>query len=190
MSPESIPVELVGVRIELPTNTPIVLLREVGGNRHLPIFIGTGEATAIAFALEGVEPQRPMTHDLLRAVVEALGATVNHVLVTALRDGIYFADLVLDREATRSGCRRVRVTPSPSPHAPRRRSSYSRRCSTRPESSCRTRTKRPRSPVSVPSSSPSTPRISTPPAKPDDPFSWFSTGVVDNRSLPSLTSLP
>ncbi|MEK7252940.1 MAG: bifunctional nuclease family protein [Actinomycetota bacterium] len=109
MSPESIPVELVGVRIELPTNTPIVLLREVGGNRHLPIFIGTGEATAIAFALEGVEPQRPMTHDLLRAVVEALGATVNHVLVTALRDGIYFADLVLDR-----GGDEIRVSSRPS----------------------------------------------------------------------------
>jgi len=97
MTPESIPVELVGVRVELPTNTPIVLLREVGGNRHLPIFIGTGEATAIAFALEGVEPQRPMTHDLLKAVVESLGAVAHHVLITALRDGIYFADLVLDR---------------------------------------------------------------------------------------------
>lgn len=109
MSPESIPVELVGVRIELPTNTPIVLLREVGGNRHLPIFIGTGEATAIAFALEGVEPQRPMTHDLLKAVVEALGATVHHVLVTALRDGIYFADLVLER-----GGEEVRVSSRPS----------------------------------------------------------------------------
>ena len=109
MSPESIPVELVGVLIELPTNTPIVLLREVGGNRHLPIFIGTGEATAIAFALEGVEPQRPMTHDLLKAVVEGLGATVNHVLVTALRDGIYFADLVLDR-----GGDEIRVSSRPS----------------------------------------------------------------------------
>jgi bifunctional DNase/RNase len=97
MSTESIRVELVGVRIELPTNTPIVLLREVGGVRHLPIFIGANEATAIAFALEGVEPQRPMTHDLLKTVIESLGATVDHVLVTGLRDGIYYADLVLDR---------------------------------------------------------------------------------------------
>jgi bifunctional DNase/RNase len=109
MTPESIPVELVGVRVELPTNTPIVLLREVGGNRHLPIFIGTGEATAIAFALEGVEPQRPMTHDLLKAVVESLGAVAHHVLITALRDGIYFADLVLDR-----GGEEIRVSARPS----------------------------------------------------------------------------
>ena len=94
MSSESIPVELVGVRIELPTNTPIVLLREVGGTRYLPIWIGAGEATAIAFALEGVEPQRPLTHDLLRSATEALGATVDRVVVTELRDGIYYADLV------------------------------------------------------------------------------------------------
>ena len=58
MSADSIPMELVGVRIELPTNQPIVLLREIGGTRFLPIWIGAGEATAIAFALEGVEPQR------------------------------------------------------------------------------------------------------------------------------------
>ena len=95
---ESIPVELVGVRIELPTNTPIVLLREVGGGRFLPIWIGPGEATAIAFALEGVEPPRPMTHDLLRDVTEALGARLDRIVVTDLRDGIYYANLVLERE--------------------------------------------------------------------------------------------
>ncbi len=98
MSQESIPLELVGVRVELPTNTPIVLLREVGGTRFLPIWIGAAEATAIAFALEGVEPQRPMTHDLLKATTEALGATVQRVLVTEFRDSIYYADLVLSRD--------------------------------------------------------------------------------------------
>ncbi|MCB2224658.1 MAG: bifunctional nuclease family protein [Actinobacteria bacterium] len=97
MSGDAIPVELVGVRIELPTNQPIVLLREVGGPRYLPIWIGAGEATAIAFALEGVEPQRPLTHDLLRIVTETLGAGVDRVVITQLRDGIYYADLVLDR---------------------------------------------------------------------------------------------
>ena len=91
---EGIPVELVGVRIELPTNQPIVLLREVGGTRFLPIWIGAGEATAIAFAMEGVEPQRPLTHDLLKASVEALDANVDRVVVTELRDGIFYADLV------------------------------------------------------------------------------------------------
>jgi bifunctional DNase/RNase len=100
MSQEAIRVELVGVRIELPTNQPIVLLREVGGARFLPIWIGAGEATAIAFALEGVEPQRPLTHDLFTNAVGALGAQIDRVVVTELRDGIYFADLVFDRDGT------------------------------------------------------------------------------------------
>lgn len=94
---EPIAVELVGVRIELPTNQPIVLLREVNGNRYLPIWIGAVEATAIAFALEGVEAERPLTHDLLKLVGEALGGTVARVTVTDLRDGIYYADLVFSR---------------------------------------------------------------------------------------------
>lgn len=99
--------ELVGVRIELPTNQPIVLLREADGVRYLPIWIGATEATAIAFALEGVEPQRPLTHDLLRDVTVGLGATIDRVVVNDLRDGIYYADLVLlvgDGEVTIS-CR-------------------------------------------------------------------------------------
>jgi bifunctional DNase/RNase len=98
MSSDAIPVELVGVRIELPTNQPIVLLREVGGQRFLPIWIGANEATAIAFALEGVEPQRPLTHDLLRLAIEALDSRVDRVVVTELRDGIYYADLVVVRD--------------------------------------------------------------------------------------------
>ncbi len=95
---QGIPVELVGVRIELPTNQPIVLLREVGGSRYLPIWIGAGEATAIAFALEGMEPQRPLTHDLLKISIEALQAQVLRVVVTELKDGIFYADLVLSRD--------------------------------------------------------------------------------------------
>jgi bifunctional DNase/RNase len=91
---EPVALELVGVRIELPTNQPIVLLREVGGTRYLPIWIGAVEATAIAFALEGVEAERPLTHDLLRSVSESLGGEVSRVTVTELRDGIFFADLV------------------------------------------------------------------------------------------------
>ncbi|NNJ47573.1 MAG: bifunctional nuclease family protein [Acidimicrobiia bacterium] len=90
--------ELVGVRIELPTNQPIVLLREAGGLRYLPIWIGATEATAIAFALEGVEPQRPLTHDLLRDAIAGLEATIDRVVVNDLREGIYNADLVLAGE--------------------------------------------------------------------------------------------
>ena len=67
--------ELLGVRVELPANAPIVLLREsVGDRRVLPIYIGTAEAAAIAYALENVEVPRPMTHDLLRNILEEIGA--------------------------------------------------------------------------------------------------------------------
>ena len=95
---DPVPMDVVGVRIELPTNTPILLLREQEGERYLPIWIGTSEATAIALALEGVEPPRPMTHDLLKLVTEALGSTVLRVVVTDLQDGTFFADLVMQRD--------------------------------------------------------------------------------------------
>ncbi|HUF32394.1 MAG TPA: bifunctional nuclease family protein [Acidimicrobiales bacterium] len=88
--------ELLGVRLELPANNPVVLLREQGGDRRvLPIYIGPEEAKAIALALEGVTPPRPMTHDLLRDVIEALGATVVSVTVTELRDSTFYAELEL-----------------------------------------------------------------------------------------------
>ncbi len=93
---------LAAVRVELPTNNPVVLLQEVeGARRTLPIFIGAPEATAIAFALQGVTPPRPMTHDLMRDMLIALGATLDRVVVTELRmgedgrSGTYFAELHL-----------------------------------------------------------------------------------------------
>jgi uncharacterized protein len=64
-----IEMELVGVRVELPANQPIVLLKERTGTRYLPIWIGAVEATAIAFALQGVETPRPLTHDLFVEVL-------------------------------------------------------------------------------------------------------------------------
>lgn len=94
---DPVSMDVVGVRIELPTNTPILLLREREGPRFLPIWIGANEATAIALALEGVEAQRPMTHDLLKTVTETLGALIDRVVVTELRDGTFFADLVMTR---------------------------------------------------------------------------------------------
>jgi hypothetical protein len=84
---------VVGVRVELPSNQPIVLLKESTGDRYLPIWIGAVEATAIAFAQQGIVPARPLTHDLLKDVVEALGARLESVLITELRDGVYYADL-------------------------------------------------------------------------------------------------
>jgi len=95
---DRIPVELIGVRLQLPTNQPVVLLREAAGTRFLPIWIGAVEATAIAYAVEGLVPQRPLTHDLLKSVTDALGGTVARVVVTELRDAVFYADLVLDRD--------------------------------------------------------------------------------------------
>jgi bifunctional DNase/RNase len=85
---------VVGVRVELPANQPIVLLKETSGDRYLPIWIGAVEASAIAFEQQGVRPSRPMTHDLLRDVIGALGAQLDAVHITDLRDGIFFAELV------------------------------------------------------------------------------------------------
>jgi bifunctional DNase/RNase len=91
-----IPLEVVGVRVELPSNQPIVLLKEQAGVRYLPIWIGATEATAIATALEGIHPQRPLTHDLMRSVIDAIGALATRVVITEMRDSIFYADLALD----------------------------------------------------------------------------------------------
>lgn len=88
--------ELLGVRLELRNNTPVVVLREVEGLRRvLPIFIGMPEANAIAFALDGVEPPRPLTHDLLVNVVAELGARLERIVVNDLVDGTFYALLHL-----------------------------------------------------------------------------------------------
>jgi bifunctional DNase/RNase len=78
----------------MPTNQPIVLLKETQGERYLPIWIGPMEATAIAYAQQGLVPVRPLTHDLLRDVLEALGVQLRTVNITALRNGTFFADLI------------------------------------------------------------------------------------------------
>jgi bifunctional DNase/RNase len=88
-------VEVVGVRVEMPSNQPIVLLREAMGERYLPIWIGAVEATAIAFAQQGVVPPRPLTHDLLRDVLEATGNEVSEIRITEMKDDIFYALLVL-----------------------------------------------------------------------------------------------
>ncbi|RNL79304.1 bifunctional nuclease family protein [Nocardioides marmorisolisilvae] len=92
-------VEVVGVRVEMPSNQPIVLLREAEGERYLPIWIGAVEATAIAFAQQGVIPPRPLTHDLLKNVLESTGNTLTEVRITEMTDGVFYASLVLDSGA-------------------------------------------------------------------------------------------
>jgi len=87
--------EVVGVRIEMPSNQPIVLLKEVEGSRFLPIWVGAHEATAIAFAQQDMNPKRPLTHDLMADVLAATGLTLVAVQITGLIEGVFYSELLL-----------------------------------------------------------------------------------------------
>lgn len=89
--------DVVGVRVEMPSNSPIVLLRERGGDRYLPIWVGAPEASAIAFAQQGVVPPRPMTHDLLCNLIKVFGRRLEEVRIVAIQDSVFHAELVFDQ---------------------------------------------------------------------------------------------
>ena len=96
-------VRLRAVRVDLQSNTPVLLLQETEGEgRTLPIFIGTPEAAAIAYALQGVSMPRPMTHDLIRDLLGSLDVAVERVVITELRSSTYYAELHLRRGGERS----------------------------------------------------------------------------------------
>jgi len=91
--------EVVGVRVELPSNTPIVLLRELeGSHRMLPIFIGGPEATAIALALDEVNTPRPMTHDLIKNILDAQGVALARLEITELTNGTFYSEMYLKQD--------------------------------------------------------------------------------------------
>lgn len=92
--------EVIGVRIEMPSNQPLVLLREVEGDRYLPIWIGAVEASAIAFAQQGEATPRPLTHELLQRIIEALEAQLTVVQIDDVSDGVFYATLVFSSGAT------------------------------------------------------------------------------------------
>lgn len=94
--------ELEGVRLEVPSNVPVMMLREIEAPRRiLPIYIGGPEASSIHYALEGVVPDRPLTHDLLAAVIGDLGSVLERVVLTEVRDQTYYAELHLVGEGDR-----------------------------------------------------------------------------------------
>jgi bifunctional DNase/RNase len=98
------------VRVEVVGNTPVVILRERDGDRRvLPIYIGKPEAASIQWALDGLEPPRPLTHDLIVDLLGALGAIIDKVLITDVIDGVFHAELVLQ---TRTGVVKVSCRPS------------------------------------------------------------------------------
>ena len=89
---------VVGIRIERPEGTPVLLLREVDGDRYLPIWIGHMEATAIAMQIEpgSPKPDRPLTHDLFKTVISTFGRELTQIRIVDLQEGTYFAELVFD----------------------------------------------------------------------------------------------
>lgn len=105
-----IPMEILGVRMEVMGNVPVLLLREREGLRRvLPIFVGAPEATSIQWASEGREAPRPLTHDLIVNLLGAVGAVLDKVVITEVHDGTFYADLHIQ---TRTGP--VVVTSRPS----------------------------------------------------------------------------
>jgi len=91
-----IEVKVEAVLIDSSTNSPVMLLREVAGNRVLPVFIGAAEATSIAYALEGTQYIRPLTLDLMRNLILGLNGKINRVIITKLEEETFFAEVVLE----------------------------------------------------------------------------------------------
>lgn len=95
---------VVGIRVEISQPQPVLLLKEISGERHIPIWIGRPEAEAITLQHKGIVPDRPMTHDLLVRVIEHFGHELQHVQIVDLVEGTFFAELVFDDDSTVS-CR-------------------------------------------------------------------------------------
>jgi len=93
-----IEVKVAHLGLDRATNTPVVILQEMDGERVLPIWIGPAEASAIAMELAGVKFSRPLTHDLVKQVVVGLGASLSQVLISRVEENTYFAELHLQRD--------------------------------------------------------------------------------------------
>jgi bifunctional DNase/RNase len=100
MEQDFVRVSVVGVRVEMPSNQPIILLQDEPGQKYLPIWIGAVEATSIAFAQQGVIPARPLTHDLLLEVIKNFGRQIKEVKVISLKDGIFYSEIIFDNGVT------------------------------------------------------------------------------------------
>lgn len=90
-------VTIDSIRVSLISPQRIVVLREEDGERHVPIWVGPYEAEALTLSLRGMDVPRPLTHDLLNNLVRALGASVRHVLIGELRNEIFYATILLER---------------------------------------------------------------------------------------------
>ncbi len=85
--------EVHGVNLDVMTNQPVIVLKDSGSRRFLPIWIGQFEATAILMEIQGVKPSRPLTHDLLRSIIEQLKASITRIVINDLKDGTFYAQI-------------------------------------------------------------------------------------------------
>lgn len=97
MAEEQIELRVVGVRFEEPDYAPVLILREVSGNRVLPIWIGASEAAAISMHQQGVVPERPLSHDLHLELITALGQTLERVEITSVDRGTFYSNLIIGK---------------------------------------------------------------------------------------------
>jgi bifunctional DNase/RNase len=97
------------IRVSLVTQNRVVLLKEVDGDRHLPIWIGAYEAEAILIELQGIPATRPLPYDLLKSVLSELGATINHIAISDLNEQVFYARIILDQ-----GGRQLEIDSRPS----------------------------------------------------------------------------
>ena len=88
-----------GVNLDLMTNQPVVILKDADSHRFLPIWIGQFEATSILMEIQGIKPSRPLTHDLLRSVIDQLQATVQRIVINDLKDGTFFAKIYMSKNS-------------------------------------------------------------------------------------------
>ncbi len=91
-----IEVKVAGVLFDNQTNSPVMLLKEIDGNKILPIFIGPVEASAIAYAMENIKLVRPMTVDLLKLIVDGLKARITRVIVSTLKNDTFYAQIIIE----------------------------------------------------------------------------------------------
>lgn len=99
---------VVGIRVEPPQSQPVLLLREVDGERYLPIWIGQSEAASIALRQKGIEPPRPLTHDLIVNLITEFGQSLQEVRIVDMQEGTFYAEMVF------AGDLRVSARPSDS----------------------------------------------------------------------------
>lgn len=92
--------ELHGVNLDVMTNQPVVILRDPTAKRFLPIWIGQFEATSILMEIQGVKPARPLTHDLLKSIIDTFEASVQRIIIDDLKEGTFFAKIDLSFDST------------------------------------------------------------------------------------------